>query len=168
MALGCSCLYSTGIKCLPADKLPLYGDVLHDSHAEIIARRGFLLWLYKQLESVYTEGEDVSPYLERSEHSDGLLRLRQNLNLAMYISTLPCEQYPLCKHEKIDPKLTRYFSQVVMRLWDYLRNFKILKSLLHSRKTSMSSQLECPEADKVSIHSLHCVQNLVSSLASHL
>jgi tRNA-specific adenosine deaminase 1 len=34
--------YRTGLKCLPYSRLVKTGDQLNDSHAEIIARRGFI------------------------------------------------------------------------------------------------------------------------------
>ncbi|KAI9448569.1 adenosine deaminase/editase [Lactarius indigo] len=37
-----------GAKCLPADRLPVRGDSLHDSHAEVIARRGAVRWLLEE------------------------------------------------------------------------------------------------------------------------
>lgn len=85
---------STGLKCLPADKLPLYGDVLHDSHAEIIARRGLRLWLYRQLDLHYSEEEsNPSDRLEPNVDHGPFLRLKPKYTLAMYISTLPCKMY---------------------------------------------------------------------------
>lgn len=85
---------STGLKCLPADKLPLYGDVLHDSHAEIIARRGLRLWLYGQLDLYYSKEESNAPdLLEPSGDYGPFLRIKPKYKLAMYISTLPCKTY---------------------------------------------------------------------------
>lgn len=76
---------------LPHAKLPLHGDVLHDSHAEVIARRGLLLWLYDQLERASQSEESA---LRRSGDKWGL---REGLQLGMYVSTLPCEfwTYPV-------------------------------------------------------------------------
>ncbi|CDS01105.1 hypothetical protein [Sporisorium scitamineum] len=41
---------ATGLKCLPYTSLPLNGDVLHDQHAEVLARRGARQWLLQRLE----------------------------------------------------------------------------------------------------------------------
>lgn len=38
----------TGLKCLPFSKICKTGDVLNDSHAEIIARRGFIKYVKKK------------------------------------------------------------------------------------------------------------------------
>lgn len=87
--LACShALDRTGLKVLPHSKLPVHGDVLHDSHAEVIARRGLKLWLFDQLEKAYTQ--DPSAALERD--ATGVWVLRPGLHLALYISTLPCKR----------------------------------------------------------------------------
>ena len=79
-----------GVKCLPASRLPVRGDALHDSHAEIIARRGAIRWL---LEEVQRDAQAQG----QNEHSawvyardDGLYVLRDNVHLWMYASTVPC------------------------------------------------------------------------------
>ncbi|GAA6013451.1 hypothetical protein JCM11491_006087 [Sporobolomyces phaffii] len=76
----------TGLKALPHSKLPVHGDVLHDSHAEIIARRGLKLWLYDQLDRAVRG--DESSFLERT--GDARWTLRDGWKLGMWISTLPC------------------------------------------------------------------------------
>jgi tRNA-specific adenosine deaminase 1 len=78
----------TGVKCLPANKLPLHGDVLHDSHAEIIARRGFLLWFYGEI-ALYRN--TPSKFLQRSGSCPDLLELKPEYKLHVYVSTLPCK-----------------------------------------------------------------------------
>jgi tRNA-specific adenosine deaminase 1 len=40
----------TGAKCLPTCRLPQRGDALHDSHAEVIARRGAVRWLLEEVQ----------------------------------------------------------------------------------------------------------------------
>lgn len=94
---------STGVKCLPANRLPKHGDVLHDSHAEVVARRGFILWLYEELtrlerstsSSTLTGQQQTSEYLEEAsldgDCGQGKYRLRGEWKLCLYVSTLPCE-----------------------------------------------------------------------------
>lgn len=83
---------ATGSKCLPTSRFSAQGDSLHDSHAEVLARRGFVKWLYEEL--------------RRSQHmasgsewlavdKDGKWHLREGIKLHLYISTIPCK----IKHE---------------------------------------------------------------------
>ncbi|KAL1946734.1 hypothetical protein VTO73DRAFT_14838 [Trametes versicolor] len=79
----------TGSKCLPAERLPKSGDALHDSHAEVLARRGAIRWLLEETARVCSEDSDyASPWLVRG--ADGRFMLREAVRLDMYISTVPC------------------------------------------------------------------------------
>ncbi|KAJ4001013.1 adenosine deaminase/editase [Lentinula boryana] len=74
----------TGTKCLPECRLPSQGEAIHDSHAEILARRGAIRWL---LEEILRERNQGSQWIECHEH---MYRFREGIELDMYISTIPC------------------------------------------------------------------------------
>ncbi len=78
----------TGVKCLPANRLPPLGDALHDSHAEILARRGFVRWLLTEAGTVI-DGEDDGLGVLRFDHQDGMFRLREDVGVWLYVSALP-------------------------------------------------------------------------------
>jgi tRNA-specific adenosine deaminase 1 len=75
----------TGVKVLPATKLPPVGDTIHDSHAEILARRGLVRWLIEESRRVArgTENEDVI------EWYNGKFRLKEGVQTWLYVSALP-------------------------------------------------------------------------------
>lgn len=74
----------TGSKCIGATKMSPKGDLLNDSHAEIIARRGFLIYLYDNI-SKAMKGE-VSIFINETEQ----LKLKDNIQFIFYSSQLPC------------------------------------------------------------------------------
>ncbi|KAK7471852.1 hypothetical protein BaRGS_00035511 [Batillaria attramentaria] len=76
----------TGNRCITGDKLSLEGNTVNDSHAEIITRRGFMRFLYQQLET-YEDGKSHDLF-ERG--SSGKLRIKQEITFHLYISTAPC------------------------------------------------------------------------------
>jgi tRNA-specific adenosine deaminase 1 len=81
---------ATGSKCLPAARLPSLGAALHDSHAEVLARRGAVYWLFEEIQRVArVPGPDASPWL----HCDasGMYALRPGVRLYLYVSTVPCK-----------------------------------------------------------------------------
>ncbi|KAI0637911.1 hypothetical protein C8Q77DRAFT_1048613 [Trametes polyzona] len=79
----------TGSKCLPASRLPRGGDALHDSHAEVLARRGAIRWFLEEIGRFCSNDLPYSsPWLERGV--DGIFFLRNDVKLDMYISTVPC------------------------------------------------------------------------------
>ena len=89
-----------GVKCLPASHLPVRGDALHDSHAEVTARRGAIRWLLEEVQrdaEAQGQNEHSTPTPASASKSawvcardDGLYVLRNNVQLWMYASTVPC------------------------------------------------------------------------------
>lgn len=88
---------ATGLKCLPYISLPPNGDILHDQHAEVLARRGARLWLMQRLEherKLGTNGEGLRFFDQAAGKSENKekarCKLRQGIRLHLYVSTLPC------------------------------------------------------------------------------
>ena len=79
---------ATGAKCLPTDRYPPRGDALHDSHAEVLARRAFVRWLHEELQRA-AHASTGSRWIERCE--EGKWTLKEDVKLHMYISTVPCK-----------------------------------------------------------------------------
>ncbi|KAK6789868.1 hypothetical protein RDI58_013668 [Solanum bulbocastanum] len=92
----------TGTKCIGRSRRSSKGDVVNDSHAEIIARRALLRYLYSEIQDVYnihahSNGsvlrDDVENFMFHLE-SDGLgtkkLKMKHGWQLHLYISQLPC------------------------------------------------------------------------------
>ncbi|KAG0147070.1 hypothetical protein CROQUDRAFT_62125 [Cronartium quercuum f. sp. fusiforme G11] len=75
---------ATGMRCLPREKLPMNGDLLHDSHAEVLARRGLRYWLYDEVTRCSTS------WLRRVPGRKALFALQESVKLFLYVSTLPC------------------------------------------------------------------------------
>ncbi|EGO27228.1 hypothetical protein SERLADRAFT_434997 [Serpula lacrymans var. lacrymans S7.9] len=77
---------STGSKCLPEVRLPLKGDILHDCHAEVLARRCAVRWFLEEIARF--AADQRSEWIER--HPSGKFSLKEGLRMIMYISTVPC------------------------------------------------------------------------------
>lgn len=102
----------TGTKCLGGKQRSAAGDVLNDSHAEVITRRAFLAWIYQQLmiaaESFRKtqqiqagqQHESDEPAKENREGAcmsafywcptTSKFKLHPGIRFAMYISQPPC------------------------------------------------------------------------------
>ena len=80
---------ATGSKCLPANRLSGRGESVNDSHAEVLARRGALVWLFDEVSRMRncTSGETPC-WIEKNP--SGRYRLRDTVRIHMYISTVPC------------------------------------------------------------------------------
>ncbi|KAL9974640.1 hypothetical protein ACROYT_G011701 [Oculina patagonica] len=76
----------TGSKCIGRYKMSNQGAILNDSHAEVIARRGFLRYLYQQLQYAYSEQSSVFVYQEDSK----LCSLKNGVSFHLYTSHTPC------------------------------------------------------------------------------
>ncbi|KAH9604098.1 hypothetical protein KSS87_010438 [Heliosperma pusillum] len=96
----------TGTKCLPRSLRSPHGDVVNDSHAEVIARRALLRFIYSQIHihqnitdkneangtnwSESVDATNLPIYLETDGSGHGKYKLKDGWTLHMYISQLPC------------------------------------------------------------------------------
>lgn len=74
----------TGSKCIGASKLSPAGDILNDSHAEVMARRGFLIYLYEQIDDALDDKESIFLITE------GKFQLKEGITFVFFSSQLPC------------------------------------------------------------------------------
>ncbi|KAM4833835.1 tRNA-specific adenosine deaminase 1 isoform 2-T2 [Thomomys bottae] len=77
----------TGTKCIGQSKMRKSGDILNDSHAEVIARRSFLRYLLYQLQLAATLEKD-SIFIPGTHK--GLWKLRPDLSFVFFSSHTPC------------------------------------------------------------------------------
>lgn len=75
-----------GSKCIPENRLCKEGDLVHDSHAEILARRGAIRWLMEEIKNHTRTG--TSDWIEQLP--TGRLGLKSNIQVTLYASTVPC------------------------------------------------------------------------------
>jgi len=88
---------STGSKCINGEALSMCGASLNDCHAEILARRGLVHWLYDQLELACANEESIF-----FKSKDGGFELEADVHFDMYISTAPCGDSRLfALHEEV-------------------------------------------------------------------
>ena len=76
----------SGNRCITGDRLTLDGKTLNDSHAEIICRRAFLLYIYSELEKFYSNMQSIFEI----GGLNGKLQTKDGISWHLYISTAPC------------------------------------------------------------------------------
>jgi tRNA-specific adenosine deaminase 1 len=77
----------TGSKCVGQNKLSKDGDILNDSHAEVVARRGFLRYMYHQME-IAASGKESDLFIV-DPISKKLLQ-REGVSFIFFSSHTPC------------------------------------------------------------------------------
>ncbi|XP_024161011.1 tRNA-specific adenosine deaminase TAD1 [Rosa chinensis] len=97
----------TGTKCVGRSLLSPHGDIVNDSHAEVIARRALISFFYAQIQclsQIYSRqrdnngskqlrSDDVKKFIFELDPDDGhgKYTMRKGWKLHMYISQLPCK-----------------------------------------------------------------------------
>ena len=79
---------TTGTKCIGTKALSPQGFVVNDCHAEILSRRGFILYLMEQLQ-ICKEDPDHDTIFERKSGSERYC-LKEGIRYHLYISQSPC------------------------------------------------------------------------------
>uniref|UniRef100_A0A3Q0TB38 Adenosine deaminase RNA specific B1a n=1 Tax=Amphilophus citrinellus TaxID=61819 RepID=A0A3Q0TB38_AMPCI len=82
---------STGTKCINGEYMSDRGLALNDCHAEIVARRSLIRFLYSQLEYFLSnsEEEQQKSIFTWGDNRQGF-RVKENVQFHLYISTSPC------------------------------------------------------------------------------
>lgn len=75
----------TGSKCIGKNSMSPNGDVINDSHAEVIARRGFLKYLYFEIKKLNEEN-----YSDIFYKSDFKVQLKDDVKFCFVVSATPC------------------------------------------------------------------------------
>uniref|UniRef100_A0A8C7XNZ9 Adenosine deaminase RNA specific B1b n=1 Tax=Oryzias sinensis TaxID=183150 RepID=A0A8C7XNZ9_9TELE len=81
---------STGTKCINGEYMSDRGLALNDCHAEIIARRSLIRYLYTQLEFFLSNNKEEQQKSIFVTCERGGYRLKDNVQFHLYISTSPC------------------------------------------------------------------------------
>ena len=76
----------TGTKCIRGCHLSQHGDAVNDCHAEVVARRAFVKYLYMQLRHCVEERKSIFAKAPTS----GKCTLKGDVSFHFYISTAPC------------------------------------------------------------------------------
>ncbi|KAJ8247066.1 hypothetical protein GJAV_G00258380 [Gymnothorax javanicus] len=80
---------STGTKCINGEYMSDRGLALNDCHAEIVARRSLIRYLYTQLELFLSKKDEQQKSIFSRCSSQGY-RLKDHVQFHLYISTSPC------------------------------------------------------------------------------
>ena len=78
----------TGTKCISGSNLSESGLALNDCHAEVVARRSLMRFLYNQLD-LCAKGQEDNSILQH-QTSSRKFALKSGVSLHLYISTAPC------------------------------------------------------------------------------
>ncbi|XP_018577516.1 double-stranded RNA-specific editase Adar [Anoplophora glabripennis] len=98
---------TTGTKCVSGEHISINGASLNDMHAEILARRCLMNFLYEQLDMMQYQG--VAEHSIFTQRDDGYgYKLKNGIDFHLYINTAPCgdarifspheENSPIDKH----------------------------------------------------------------------
>lgn len=81
---------TTGTKCINGEFISDRGQSVNDCHAEILARRSLLNFLYSELNKFLTGNQTYCENVVFIKREEGGYKLKDNVKFHLYISTAPC------------------------------------------------------------------------------
>uniref|UniRef100_A0A0B6ZQW8 tRNA-specific adenosine deaminase 1 n=4 Tax=Arion vulgaris TaxID=1028688 RepID=A0A0B6ZQW8_9EUPU len=140
----------TGSKCVGKSKMSCKGDILNDSHAEVLARRSFLRFLYEELEKTQQETSEV--FIPPNPELGNRCSLQPNVAFHFFTSHTPCGDASIFpktsnrNHKKVcnlDASHQLNINGNMHKSQDGLESFDVLNqqenSVTHSTKSSGDS-----------------------------
>lgn len=92
----------TGTKCLTGNELNDHkGTKIHDSHAEVIARRAFLRYLFEQIELF--DKQDNDTIFTKNYNEAGKLQIKKEIEFHFFTTHLPCGDASIFQHSELGP-----------------------------------------------------------------
>lgn len=76
----------TGTKCIGQSKMSSNGDILNDTHAEVICRRAFLKYLYEQIKICLKEEPSVCIFNQKNQK----FTIPSNYTFHLFTTLVPC------------------------------------------------------------------------------
>lgn len=77
---------STGTKCISKSSMNKNGDILNDSHAEVMCRRGFLRYIFKQLDHAITEIDSIFSFNAATKKFE----ISEKISFHFFTTHAPC------------------------------------------------------------------------------
>lgn len=81
---------TTGTKCISGEYISEHGMAVNDSHAEIVARRCFIYYIFDQLELHLKPETAKESVFVKPTSACPLYRLKDNIQFHLFINTAPC------------------------------------------------------------------------------
>lgn len=106
----------TGIKSLAESQLGHAGQCLNDSHAEIICRRSFKLYIVQQVQKCIDGLESVI------QKTGAYYEVKNEIRFSMYISQSPCGDASMCALESQQSQEVRNANLTNKRKYDELHS----------------------------------------------
>jgi len=89
---------ATGTQCLSGNYLSLSGESLHDCHAEILARRCLMRYLYKQLFECVNKKQSI--FIANENYSK--FKLMDDIGIILFTNTEPCGDGSICTNINVE------------------------------------------------------------------
>lgn len=89
----------TGTKCIGRNQMSINGDILNDSHAEIICRRSFLKYLYSEINNCIVNSYKSS--IVNFDITTKKFSMKDNVNFHFFTTHVPCGDATIFSKELI-------------------------------------------------------------------
>ena len=145
-----------GNKCIGVDAMRSDGTVINDSHAEVIARRAFLLYIYDELRRLMA-GERQEGILQQCGTIGGKYRLATDVTLHMYVSESPCGDASIYEYMDQDQLVLNRTGAKVLRKPDDCGNVTDLGDTVGQLRTK-SGRSDLPKGKRTT--SMSCTDKI--------